>query len=117
ISTAYRADVLVADIVGVALQGTAADTQRAQDAAQKFVRDARERRQDGASLTVSLNGKGKLEIVESLAGPQAASKTPPRVTAKLAPQPTNDAAVLLERIALLDRRVAQMEKNLSAVHA
>ena len=64
ISTAYRADVLLADIVRLALRGSVGEMQKVQEAAQKFVRLVRERRQDGAALNVALSG-GKIEVSES----------------------------------------------------
>jgi hypothetical protein len=138
ISTAYRADVLLADIVRLALRGSVGDMQRVQEAAQKFVRTARDRRLDGATLTVSSNGRGKIDVSESVSSPVAVGKPaapppvattttpigvplvapparplpPPPVPAGHAPQPTADTAVLLERIAALDRRIAQLEQAL-----
>src|SRR5438067_4641570 len=66
LSTAYRADQLIADIVRSALRGTAQDVQRMQDAVTRFVRIVRERRQDGATLTVTSNGRGKFEVQEQI---------------------------------------------------
>ena len=45
LSTAYRADQLVGDIVRSSLRGTASDVHRVQEAVMKFVRAVRERRQ------------------------------------------------------------------------
>ncbi|HEY5676880.1 MAG TPA: hypothetical protein VIR81_08845, partial [Myxococcales bacterium] len=50
LSTAYRTDQLVGDIVRSTLRGTAQDVERVQDAVTRFVRTLRERRQDGATL-------------------------------------------------------------------
>jgi hypothetical protein len=66
LSTAYRTDQLVADIVKSALRGTALDVQRVQEAVRKFIRTVRERRQDGAMLIVSSNGRGKIDVSEQL---------------------------------------------------
>src|SRR5436853_7748112 len=60
LSTAYRADQLVGDIVRTTLRGTPQDIERVQEAVTRFVRTVRERRQDGASLLVSSNGRGKV---------------------------------------------------------
>src|SRR5947208_12101750 len=51
LSTAYRTDQLVGDIVKSAMRGTASDVQRVQDAVNRFIRTVRERRQEGATLT------------------------------------------------------------------
>ena len=48
LSTAYRADRLVGDIVRTALRGTSSDVLRVQEAVMRFVRAVRDRRQDGA---------------------------------------------------------------------
>ena len=50
LSTAYRADRLVGDIVKSSLRGTADDVDRVQQAVVRFVRTVRERRQEGATL-------------------------------------------------------------------
>src|SRR5713101_78445 len=66
LSTAYRADQLLADLVKTALRGSPIDVEKVQVAARNFVRSVRERRQDGATLTVESNGRGKIEVSESL---------------------------------------------------
>src|SRR2546423_5405633 len=68
LSTAYRTDQLVADIVKSSLRGTAGDVQRVQDAVTRFVRTVRERRQEGATLLVSSNGRGKIDVIEQMPG-------------------------------------------------
>ena len=103
LSTAYRADQLLGDIVRSALRGAANDIIRVQDAVMKFIRAVRERRQDGATLLVSSNGRGKIDVVES------------GVTARLAPVqaapepggPPSPPAP--DRLAALERRVADLE--------
>src|SRR5438445_4710955 len=65
LSTAYRADVLLSDIVRLSLRGTAADVGKVLEATQRFVRLVRERRPDGASLTVASNGRGKHDVLEA----------------------------------------------------
>src|SRR3989449_1605698 len=103
LSTAYRADQLLGDIVRSALRGAANDIIRVQDAVMKVIREVRERRQDGATLLVSSNGRGKIDVVES------------GVTARLAPVqaapepggPPSPPAP--DRLAALERRVADLE--------
>src|SRR2546429_88098 len=78
LSTAYRADQLMADLVKTALRGSPIDVEKVQLAARNFVRSVRERRQDGATLTVESNGRGKIEVSESLPlPPTPAASTPP----------------------------------------
>src|SRR5919206_4717180 len=80
LSTAYRADQLLADLVKSALRGSPVDVEKVQIAARNFVKSVRERRPDGATLTVESNGRGKIEVSESLpaAGAAAAARaTPP----------------------------------------
>src|SRR3989449_1282780 len=103
LSTAYRADQLLGDIVRSALRGAANDIIRVQDAVMKFIRAVRERRQDGATLLVSSNGRGKIDVVESgvtarLAPVQAA----PEPGGPPSPPPP-------DRLAALERRVADLE--------
>src|ERR1700682_3444941 len=81
LSTAYRADQLLADIVKITLRGTSQDVQRVQDAARAFMRTVRERRQDGASLAVTSNGRGRIDVIDSVPAPA------PRASALEAPQP------------------------------
>src|SRR5260370_37751913 len=83
LSTAYRADQLLADIVRSALRGTAQDVQKVQEAATKFIRTVRERRQNGATLLISSNGRGKIDVLEQL--PQ--SRAAPSETERSAPAP------------------------------
>jgi hypothetical protein len=108
LSTAYRADQLVADIVRSAFRGTASDIHRVQDAVMKFVRAVRERRQDGATLLVSSNGRGKIDVVEVMASARA---QPPPVLAQ--PHETPRPPVAPDRVALLERRVADLESALA----
>src|SRR4051794_35307033 len=72
LSTAYRADQLLADIVRVAMQATPRDIERVQAAARAFVRAVRERRQDGASLRIESGERGRIEIIESM--PQGSAR-------------------------------------------
>jgi hypothetical protein len=107
LSTAYRADRLVGDIVRTTLRGTSSDVLRVQDAVMKFVRAVRDRRQDGASLLVSSNGRGKIDVVEAMG---TARPLPP----PLPPQPfekTRPPAPPAppDRTAMLERRLAELE--------
>src|SRR3954466_4395634 len=67
LSTAYRADQLLADIVRVAMQATPRDLERVQAAARAFLRAVRERRQDGASLRIESGGRGRSGLTEAVA--------------------------------------------------
>jgi len=70
----------------------------------KFVRAVRDRRQDGASLLVSSNGRGKIDVVEAMG---TARPLPP----PLPPQPFEKtrAPAPPDRTAMLERRVADLE--------
>jgi len=131
LSTAYRADQLVGDIVRSTLRGTAQDVEKVQDAVTRFVRTLRERRQDGATLLVSSNGRGKIQVVEQVPGragqasaPPPAASTPPPVdrgqalewrVAQLEAALARAAAEgdLGERLALLEQRVAALAEQIS----
>jgi hypothetical protein len=104
LSTAYRADQLMADLVKTALRGSPIDVEKVQLAARNFVRSVRERRQDGATLTVESNGRGKIEVSESLPPPPTATgNTPTDGTRAAAP------STLADRLAALERRMDQIE--------
>src|SRR5712672_2099773 len=103
LSTAYRADQLVGDIVRTALRGTVQDIMRVQDAVMKFIRAVRERRQDGATLLVSSNGRGKIEVAEQVPG--GARSMPQQIAAPAALAPRAPAAP--DRVAVLERRVTE----------
>jgi len=102
LSTAYRADQLLADLVKTVLRGSPIDVEKVQIAARNFVRSVRERRQDGATLKVESNGRGKIEVSESL---------PPAPTQAHAGQNGAHAssATLADRLAGLERRLRQIE--------
>src|SRR5437868_958986 len=110
LSTAYRTDQLAGEIVRTVLRGTANDIMRVQDAVMKFIRAVRERRQDGATLIVSSNGRGKIDVVEQL----PARVTPPPAVVAAAPEPPRPAPAP-DRLAGLERRVADLESALSRV--
>ncbi|HEX9575381.1 MAG TPA: hypothetical protein VF994_14905 [Myxococcales bacterium] len=103
LSTAYRADQLLADLVKTALRGSPLDVEKVQIAARNFVRSVRERRQDGATLTVESNGRGKIEVSESL--PPA--PTPARVTLADGSRPSPSSVT--DRVAAIERRLDQIE--------
>src|SRR6266849_3985869 len=107
LSTAYRADQLLADLVRTVLRGSPIDVEKVQIAARNFVRSVRERRQDGATLTVESNGRGKIDVSESL--PPA----PTPATRQEGPRPTS--ATLADRLAALERRVDQIEGRVAPV--
>ena len=108
LSTAYRTDQLVADIVKSALRGTALDVQRVQEAVTKFIRIVRERRQDGAALLISSNGRGKIDVLEQL--PQAARRGSP--SSPPGEMPRLSAPVPADRVIALERRVVELEAAL-----
>jgi len=103
LSTAYRADQLVGDIVRTALRGAVNDIIRVQDAVMKFIRAVRERRQDGATLLISSNGRGKIDVVEAGATARFAA-APPAPAPEVPPSPAPP-----DRLAALERRVADLE--------
>src|SRR3954453_13859313 len=99
LSTAYRADQLLADIVRVAMQATPRDIERVQAAARAFLRAVRERRQDGASLRIESGERGRIEIIESM--PQGSARAP---RSQPPPPPAEGTAV---------RTVEEMEAKLA----
>ena len=103
LSTAYRADQLIADLVKTALRGSPIDVEKVQLAARNFVRSVRERRQDGATLTVESNGRGKIEVSESLPPPPTPQGATPPDGSRQA------SSTLADRLAALERRVDQSE--------
>jgi len=108
LSTAYRADRLVGDIVRTALRGTSSDVLRVQDAVMKFVRAVRDRRQDGASLLVSSNGRGKIDVVEAMGTARPLPRPlPPQPFEK--PRAPAPAPAHPDRAALLERRISELE--------
>jgi len=107
LSTAYRADQLLADLVKTALRGSPIDVEKVQVAARNFVRSVRERRQDGAMLTVESNGRGKIEVSESL----PPSPTPARVTPAEGSRTSPSSPA--DRLAALERRVDQIEGRIA----
>ena len=109
LSTAYRADQLLADVVRTVLRGSPIDVERVQIAAKSFVRAVRERRQDGATLTVESNGRGRIEVKESM--PQAPTRPP---------TPTGNGPVpstVSDRVAGLEKRLEQLEARLARIPA
>jgi hypothetical protein len=107
LSTAYRADQLIADIVKSALKGNQIDVERAQEAVMKFVRAVRERRQDGAALSITSNGRGKIEVLEQM----PPSRPPPLSPVATTAQTTR--IVPTDRSNGIERRVAELEAALT----
>jgi hypothetical protein len=103
LSTAYRADQLLADIARTAMHATPKDLERVQAAARAFLRAVRERRQDGASFRIESTERGRIEIAESM--PQAPTRT--------RPQPPSLAAVLPPPPSLLEQRLADLEARIA----
>lgn len=106
LSTAYRADQLVGDIVKSALRGSPEDVARAQEAVGKFIRAVRERRQDGATLLITSNGRGKIDVVD-----QTPARSPP--PAAVHAGQTTRIVLPADRSNALERRVAELEAVLS----
>jgi trimeric autotransporter adhesin len=127
LSTAYRTDQLLADVVRSALRGSPEDAARVQEVVLGFVRGVRERRLDGATLLLRWDGTGQIELSEL--APEAAGKAVLEA-AKAAPQAAKTAAArggtaaqadaagradarargtAADRLAGLERRVAQLE--------
>ena len=116
LSTAYRADQLVADLVRLALRGTPQDVQRAQEATAAFLKTARERRQDGAAILVESNGRGRIDVVELAPRPMPSGGVLPAGPARPAASPIDNAALttLTERVAILERSLATLEARFMA---
>jgi hypothetical protein len=129
LSTAYRADQLLADIVRSVFRGAEADVARVQESVTRFVRTVRERRQEGAMLTITTNGRGKVEVAETMPPLRgAAPMITPVENAKAQPaSPALDRRIndletavaklgvtgeLAERLAQLEERVTQLSAQL-----
>ena len=112
LSTAYRADRLLADVVRFALRGTLQDVARVQEAARGFIKGVRERRRDGATLLVEVNDRGKIDVTEfgqPQEGPSGPSAGP---SAGAAPESARPAS-LADRVEGIDRRLTRMEAALA----
>lgn len=105
LSTAYRADQLVGDIVKSALRGTAADVQRCMEAVTRFVRLVRERRQDGATLLINSNGRGKIDVQEGTPGGPRGPGAAPAITPTEVPR----LGVVPDRVVALEKRLSELE--------
>ena len=113
LSTAYRTDQLVADIVKSSLRGTAMDAQRVADAVNKFIRTVRERRQEGATLVISSNGRGRIDVADQMPpGPRGAA---PAITPVDLPRLSVPGSVPPDRVATLERRLAQGRERLRKI--
>jgi len=116
LSTAYRADQLLADIVRVAMQATPRDLERVQAAARAFVRVVRERRQDGASLRIESGERGRIEIIESMpqgsGRPRSQPPPPPAEGTSVRPaEPGQEEARRREHT--FEQRFVEMEAKLA----
>lgn len=125
LSTAYRTDQLLADLVRSALRGTPEDAARVQEAALGFLRGVRERRSDGATLVIRSDGSGRIDL--SATAPATDGKpggANPSVRTAAAGAGARPAAgpradvgpaqgSLSDRLAALERRVAQLESGAS----
>ena len=109
LSTAYRADQLLGDVVRTTLKGTPQDVTRVTEATAVFVRKVRERRPDGASLLVQSNGRGKIEVIESFPQPQGRGQAPAAQV-----QASGPGGTLADRMNALERRLADLEAKLEA---
>jgi hypothetical protein len=110
LSTAYRADQLLADIARTAMHATPKDLERVQAAARAFLRAVRERRQEGASLRIESNERGKIEIAESM--PQAPARPRPQAVGAVPPPPPTSSGSPASP-ASIDQRLADLEMRLS----
>src|SRR5438477_345974 len=107
LSTAYRTDQLVGDIVKSAMRGTASDVQRVQDAVNRFIRTVRERRQEGATLTVNSNGRGKIDVIEQM--PASTRGAMAAVT------PADMPRMAADKAAALEKRISELESGFGRV--
>ncbi len=117
LSTAYRLDQLVGEMVRQALRGTALDGSRAQEAAALFLKNARERRQDGSALVIESNGRGRIDVVELAPAGVPAGTADGERASKADTRSAVDAAaleMLSERVALLERGLATLEARFMA---
>ena len=129
LSTAYRADQLLADIVRSVFRGAEADVARVQESVTRFVRTVRERRQEGAMLTITTNGRGKVEVAETMPPLRGAAPmiTPVENAKAQPPSPALDRRIgdletavaklgvsgeLADRLAQLEERVTQLSAQL-----
>jgi hypothetical protein len=111
LSTAYRIDQLVADLVRQILRGQPADVQRAQDAAAAYLKLSRERRKEGAIFLVESDGRGRIEVHEPPAQPApSASRTN---AGGLAAPGAPGLTQLNERISALERSLVALEARLA----
>src|SRR5262249_17171679 len=104
--TAYRADQLVGDIVKSSMRGTQGDVQRVQEAVNRFVRTVRERRQEGATLVVNSNGRGKIDVVEQMPGSARAAIS--TIGPSDGARPSPDRAALEKRGSELESAFARL---------
>ena len=111
LSTAYRIDQLVADLVRQILRGQPSDVQRTQDAAAAYLKLSRERRQEGAIFLVESDGRGRIDVHEPPAqpGPSALRTNAGGPAALSAPGLTQ----MNDRLSALERSLASLEARLA----
>ncbi len=110
LSTAYRLDQLIGDLVRSVLRGAQQDVARVQDAAAQFVKLARERRQEGLTFVVESDGRGQIDVVEQAPPP---SPNAFRSSTGMA----SSGGLGGERLLALERGMAALETRLSALEA
>lgn len=118
LSTAYRTDQLVGDIVKSSMRGTQNDVQRVQDAVNRFIRTVRERRQEGATLVVNSNGRGKIDVIEQMPASKRATistitpaempRVPPDLEKRL-----SDLEVAVAKLSNIEDRLASMQSQIA----
>src|SRR5258708_5217676 len=109
LSTAYRADRLLADVVRFALRGTLQDVARVQEAARGFIKGARERRRDGATFLVEVSDRGKIDVTELGQPPEA----PSGLSTWPPPEAGGPVSPAADRVEGLERRLSRMEAALA----
>jgi hypothetical protein len=109
LSTAYRADRLLADVVRFALRGTLQDVARVQEAARGFIKGVRERRRDGATLLVEVSDRGKMDVTELGQPPEV----PSGLSARPPPEAGGPVSPAADRVDGLERRLSRMEAALA----
>src|SRR3954469_13884083 len=112
LSTAYRADQLLTDIVRTAMQATPKDLERVQAAARAFLRAVRERRQDGASLRIESTERGRIEIAESMPQAPARPRSPPPSLSAVPPPPPS---AIEQRVADLEARIGRLMPTMEII--
>src|SRR5262249_19617795 len=79
---------------------------RVQEAVNRFVRTVRERRQEGATLVVNSNGRGKIDVVEQMPGSARAAIS--TIGPSDGARPSPDRAALEKRVSELESAFARL---------